>query len=257
MVQAPGAERTADVDLECWFCAVPFEREQIERNGTLVPRRVRDGGPFLRYECPSCRRPVHVERNRAGAMLATPPPVVPVADALLATFDPDLRRELAAKRDHDRRRAGRREWFFGAYADELAAAGWRPGSPRPVPHDGDRDAAPPPPASRERRPPPPRSRASSAGAPPRETPPREPPPRDPVPPPEPPPPLAHELLGISADAPPEQVNAAFRDLAKRYHPDRFATLDAEFQALATKRMQQLMAAREAMLPLTPPPPTER
>ncbi|MCO5172248.1 MAG: J domain-containing protein [Planctomycetes bacterium] len=52
---------------------------------------------------------------------------------------------------------------------------------------------------------------------------------------------------MAPGAPPDVVNAAFRELAKRYHPDRFATLDEEFQALATRRMQQLMAARDAML----------
>lgn len=227
---------TADIDLECWFCAAPFDRAKILGDGMLVPRRAADGGPFYRYACPSCGRPSHAERNRAGALLCSPPPIVPVADALLATFDPDARRELAAKRHHERRRAGRREWFFGPYADELIERGWRPGDPA----DDVRRAA-------GRAAGPRRARADAGSRPPPGDPPPPPPPGDPPPATTPSEPSPHELLGVAPDATPEQVNAAFRELAKRYHPDRFAALDEEFQALATRRMQQLMAAREAML----------
>ena len=60
--------RTIDVDLECWFCERPLERERVLAEGLLVPRRAVEGGPWLRYDCPTCGIEVHVERNRAGAL---------------------------------------------------------------------------------------------------------------------------------------------------------------------------------------------
>lgn len=231
----------SDVDLECWFCLAPFDRDAIERDGFLVPRRPAEGGPYFGYECPRCHRPSRVEKNRAGALMAGPEPIVPVFDQLFSLVDKDARVELESKRDHAKKRAGRRDWFFGPHADALIAARWRPGAPAPKAEQRSRSE---PRAEREA-PRPRRERAPSTPPPPPEPPPPEPPP---PPAPEPPAPRSpHEVLGVPAGATADEVEQAFRELTKRYHPDRFAVLDPEFQQLAERRMKELLAAREALL----------
>lgn len=213
-----------------------------------MPRAPQDGGPYLRYSCRACGRTSHVERNRAGALLAGPPPIVPLADRVFALFDREHALEVSRKKEHERRRPDRRTWFFGLYADELLEAGWKPGRSRPVPDAGRAGPGPGPkpgpepktgPRPDQRRPPPP---ADSA-----------PPP--PVTPPPPPPKGPHEVLGVAATASRDEVEAAFREQAKRYHPDRFAALDPEFLALAERRFKELGAAREELLERLPPEPT--
>ena len=215
------AARTVDIDLACWFCAHPFARDDVEANGHLVPRRRGEGGPFLLYACPACARTSRVERNRAGALLAGPRPIVPLVDPVLAAFDGELRAELEKKREHERRRGGRREWFFGPYAEELWAAGIRPTtagtSARPAPEPPPGPGPGPEAAEEEPRPPPAADRR----------------------------PDPHEVLGLERGATREDAVRAFRELAKRYHPDRFEVLDEEFKALAHHKFLEIKAALDA------------
>lgn len=56
-----------------------------------------------------------------------------------------------------------------------------------------------------------------------------------------------EVLGVAADASPEEIKAAYRELANRYHPDKVSHLGEEFQALAESRFKEIQAAyRELM-----------
>ncbi|WP_172632034.1 J domain-containing protein [Dictyobacter arantiisoli] len=50
----------------------------------------------------------------------------------------------------------------------------------------------------------------------------------------------YELLGVTADAPPEMVKAAFKKLALRYHPDVYKGADAN------ERMSQLLQAYQIL-----------
>lgn len=60
-------------------------------------------------------------------------------------------------------------------------------------------------------------------------------------------PPPHEVLGIAADASPEQIRRAYQEKVRAYHPDRVAGAADEIQALATERTKQLNAAYEAMM----------
>jgi len=74
-------------------------------------------------------------------------------------------------------------------------------------------------------------------------------PRDAEPPGPPPdgPRSPREVLGVPADASPEEIKAAYRELANRYHPDKVSHLGEEFQALAESRFKEIQAAyRELM-----------
>jgi DNA-binding beta-propeller fold protein YncE len=57
---------------------------------------------------------------------------------------------------------------------------------------------------------------------------------------------AHEVLAVGADATLEEVTAAFRRLARQYHPDRVADLGPEFSELAERRMKEINAAYETL-----------
>lgn len=56
----------------------------------------------------------------------------------------------------------------------------------------------------------------------------------------------HTVLGVDRGASAPQIKAAYRELMKAYHPDRVATLPAEFQELAHKKSQEITAAYKAL-----------
>jgi hypothetical protein len=54
----------------------------------------------------------------------------------------------------------------------------------------------------------------------------------------------YEILEIAREATPEQVKAAFRRLARKWHPDRHA--DEKFKLEATRQMQRINAANDVL-----------
>jgi DnaJ-domain-containing protein 1 len=54
-------------------------------------------------------------------------------------------------------------------------------------------------------------------------------------------PRARAILGVSADASRDAVRAGYRELCRRYHPDRFAA-DPEAALRATELMQEITRA---------------
>lgn len=61
-----------------------------------------------------------------------------------------------------------------------------------------------------------------------------------------PPPLAahFKALGVTAKASQEEVRAAFREQAQRYHPDKVAHMAPEFREVAERRMKEINEAYE-------------
>ena len=57
---------------------------------------------------------------------------------------------------------------------------------------------------------------------------------------------AYETLGLSPTASREEVRKTYRDLARKYHPDRVEHLGPEFQELANKRMSEINQAYETL-----------
>lgn len=57
----------------------------------------------------------------------------------------------------------------------------------------------------------------------------------------------HEVLGISPGASREEIRAAYKNLVKKYHPDRLASLGEEFHAIAERKMKLINAAYEALM----------
>lgn len=58
---------------------------------------------------------------------------------------------------------------------------------------------------------------------------------------------AHELLGVSAQASETQVQAAFREQIKRYHPDKIAPPGTPQWQEASRVAQALQEARDQMI----------
>lgn len=57
----------------------------------------------------------------------------------------------------------------------------------------------------------------------------------------------HEVLGIDKNATTQQIQEAYRNLAKRYHPDRVANLGKEFQDLANQKFIEIKEAYTIMM----------
>ena len=56
----------------------------------------------------------------------------------------------------------------------------------------------------------------------------------------------YRILGVPSDASQEEIRAAYRRLAARYHPDKVAHLGEEFQAVAEKKFKALQAAYDTL-----------
>jgi DnaJ like chaperone protein len=73
-----------------------------------------------------------------------------------------------------------------------------------------------------------------------------PPPSSPVPPSGAAPPW-YDVLQVAPDAPPGEIEAAYKHLMSQYHPDKVDSLGQELKDLATHKSQQISAAyREAL-----------
>lgn len=57
----------------------------------------------------------------------------------------------------------------------------------------------------------------------------------------------YETLGLSPSASVDEIKNAYRDLMKKYHPDRFSTLSPEFQELANRKAQAINEAYEFLI----------
>lgn len=56
----------------------------------------------------------------------------------------------------------------------------------------------------------------------------------------------YKMLGITSDASEEEIKHAFREMSKKYHPDKAAKLGAEVQAEYTKKFQQINEAKSVL-----------
>lgn len=57
----------------------------------------------------------------------------------------------------------------------------------------------------------------------------------------------HEILGVASDAAPAQIQKAYRELMKRYHPDRVGRPGSREWTDAQKIAEAINAAKEALL----------
>ncbi len=56
----------------------------------------------------------------------------------------------------------------------------------------------------------------------------------------------YAVLGITPQATPAEVTAAYRKMAQMYHPDKVAGLAPEYREIAEKRMKEINAAYDQL-----------
>ncbi len=56
----------------------------------------------------------------------------------------------------------------------------------------------------------------------------------------------YEVLQISRDASQEEIRAAYKDLAGKYHPDKVLHLGEEFQTMAEERFKEIQEAYQQL-----------
>ena len=61
-----------------------------------------------------------------------------------------------------------------------------------------------------------------------------------------PPRPAHEILGVAKNASWEEIQTAYKQLVKKYHPDKLSHLGKEFSDLAAKRFVEIQKAFESL-----------
>lgn len=59
---------------------------------------------------------------------------------------------------------------------------------------------------------------------------------------------AHEILGVSPQASWSEIQAAYKEKIKQYHPDKLSHLGEEFSTLANERFLEIQKAYEALKP---------
>jgi DnaJ-domain-containing protein 1 len=57
----------------------------------------------------------------------------------------------------------------------------------------------------------------------------------------------HEILGVAPNATPDEISEAFKNLMKRYHPDRMAGLPTDQRQFYERATQTIIQAKEDLL----------
>ena len=227
--------------MRCWSCRASIREKAVDGNSILRGRERSRGGPYRLYRCPRCLRENKIEKNGRGRSFASPPKEISLLDYLFGWIDPLAPEDYLRIVEWQEEKGEARRTFFEAGGDRRysgpalrrlirrATSFFRRGSRGNEDSSASRRAAESP---RKRSP----SLAGvSAGA--------SPPPNDRTPRPRGVP-HPYRILGISTDASDEEIRAAFRDLARRWHPDK--QRDPDQVEEATRRWKELMRAYEVI-----------
>ncbi len=228
--------------MRCWGCAGPIREKAVDGNSILRGREPARGGPYRLYRCPRCLRENKIEKNGRGRTFASPPKEISLFDYLFGWIDTLAAEDYLSILEWQELRGEARRTFFEAGGDRRYSGGLlrrllrraatltRAGSRRPSARLGAPETARQETARQE---------TARPGEPPTGPTPDEPP--VPVPRGIPHP---YRILGVSPDADDDEIRAAFRELARRWHPDK--QRDPEQVEEATRRWKELMRAYEVV-----------
>ncbi len=228
--------------MKCWRCRAPLRSTLIQRDSLIRGRSLSQGGPYRLYRCPRCLRENKIESNSEGRLFASPPKEISILEYLFGWIEPlapeDFLRILEWQKENSAKQSA---FFVGKEARR--SSGWfrlrllsffrRIGLwlNRVPPQSGSQ-------SSRDK------SGAAAKNQPAEQEQKAQPPPADNETELPPNIPLPYQILGISIDASDEEIRAAFRKLARKWHPDK--QKDPSDVTEATRRWRELMRAYESI-----------
>ncbi len=228
--------------MKCWRCRAPLRSTLIHRDSLIRGRALSKGGPYRLYRCPKCLRENKIESNSKGRLFASPPKEISILEYLFGWIEPlapeDFLRILEWQEENSAKQSA---FFVGAESRgmshrfrQLLLSIFRriglwlnhipPQTSDQLPLDNAATDAKNQPAGQEQRGhanSPKNERATRSGV-----------------------PLPYQILGISIDASEEEIRAAFRRLARKWHPDK--QRDPSDVTEATRRWRELMRAYESI-----------
>ena len=232
---ADRSSSTADARApSCWYCDRPLGLDYLLRDAILRPRSERDGGPYHLYFCTCCNRQNHCEKSKKKRWFSSPATRPGRVDYLLGRFvgQPqdflktmswyeanEERRRYFFEHDGDYRYSGGwlkrllRGSLFPSKTGMPEAGGGEPRAERKEEDKWERDAG----GKKEKA-----GQAAPRAAPRLVTP--------------------WQILGVTADASPEEIRVAFHKLAVQYHPDKVHHMGEDFQKVAHEKFLELQKA---------------
>ena len=227
----------------CWYCDRPLGLDYLLRDAILRPRSERDGGPYHLYFCTCCNRQNHCEKSKKKRWFSSPDTRPGRVDYLLGRFvgQPqdflktmswyeanEERRRYFFEHDGDYRYSGGwlkrllRGSLFPSKTGMPEAGGGEPRAKRKEEDTWERDAG---------------GKKEKVGqAPPRTA------PRLVTP---------WQILGVKANASPEEIRVAFHKLAVQYHPDKVHHMGEDFQKVAHEKFLELQKAYKRLSSRSP------
>ena len=221
--------------LRCWGCFEGFTKKHVLRDSILRARTEADGGPYYLYRCPRCQRESRVERTPRDRLSSSPERDFSPVEYLFAWLPPmnpvDFLKVLQWHYDYAEQRAA----FFARDGDgRYLKGGWFRRLRRWLRRGQPRRPSSRPRRERRRQRLEERRREQSSGPPPAST-------------PQPSAPHPYQILGVGQDASTEEIRAAFRKLARTWHPDKIGSEDPASLEEANRRLQQLVEAYEQLI----------
>lgn len=239
--------------ITCWFCSRRLTVSEIERDGIIRSRRQNLGGPYRLLFCAQCGRENICERSGRGRWFASPNLRVSLFEYFFSQLLDTRPEDFLAAASWFKENEARRRYFFEREGDMRYSGSWLNRFwPQPAESSGHAGSAESSRASagaghrrasdeaasreeQEEKTKEERTNERTRGRA-REIPRR---PGHLLSP--------YEILGLPAMASTAEIRAAFRRLAKQWHPDKVYHLGEEAQRLAHDKFTRLKAAYDALL----------
>lgn len=224
----------------CWFCEHPLTGSLIERDAIIRSRQAHLGGPYRLLVCPSCNRENLCEKIPGSFWFASPTMKTSLLEYLFTQLLDTRPEDFLAAASWYRDNEDRRQYLFEREGDHrYSGSRWLSrfwSQPPPTTTDGTSNRDDTSTASQHDRAESSDSKKSTSDRVRRQSSPTGPRLLTP-----------HEILGVTPTADDQEIRAAFRRLAKKWHPDKVHHLGEELQRRANAQFRRLKDAYETLL----------
>lgn len=219
--------------MRCWYCRAKLNPEWVQRDGLLRGRDESEGGPYRVYPCPSCRRENRIEAVGEGKFYASPAKDLGLVDWLVGWIEPLAPDDFLELQEWQQKFGEERRLIFERAGSVIySGLRWRQWLSRRPSIELHEEESSTEEKARLRDQPrageiPTNQKRSELGK---------------------GLPLDHPLkiLGLHRNASATEIRRKFRDLVKRYHPDKHRSLDDSQIELASRKLKQLIDAYEKL-----------